>query len=273
MSVDFTIENGVAVITLDDPATRNSLTGSAADDLHRHLRTVEDSADIRALIVRGAGGNFCSGASRELLGQVTDSPGDVTRVEEMERIYDSFAALATVSVPTIAAVSGAAAGAGVNLALAADVRIVGNSTRLISGFLKIGLHPGGGHFLMLDRQAGPQATVALTLLGDVLDGPELYRCGIAWDCVDDDHIDDRALRLASGAGEPALVRVATRTFRAQASSRQMPHAAASRAEQSAQFWSIARKGQVSQPSRGDQVDGDGVQKSVRRDPKSEISHP
>lgn len=230
------------MITLDEPQSRNALTGESAARLVECLHEAEATPDVAAVVIRGEAGYFCSGADRALLERARQAPGEVATIEELEAIYSSFGTLAGLEVPTIAAVRGAAVGAGVNLALAADVRIVSPQTRFISGFLRIGLHPGGGHFLMLDRQAGPQAAVAMTLLGDQLTGDDLVRRGIAWESVPDAEVNARALELAGGAQDPRLVREATRSFRAQAASRQMPLAAASRAEQAAQLWSIARSG-------------------------------
>ena len=240
MTVELKMVGQVAVITLNDPKSRNALTGESAQQLVDYLRQVDSARDAAALVIQGADGNFCSGADRKLLDRVRQSPGTVQNIEELEVIYSSFAALAALSVPTVAAVRGAAVGAGVNLAMAADVRVVSEDARMLSGFLKIGLHPGGGHFLMLDRQAGPQTAVAMALLGEQVSGVDLVRHGLAWEALSDGDVEARALALASGAGEPALVREATRTFRAQATSRQMSHDAASRAEQAAQLWSIAR---------------------------------
>ena len=101
-------------------------------------------------------------------------------------------------LPTIAAVNGAAVGAGMNLALACDVRLAGRSARFDTRFLQLGLHPGGGHTWMLQRIAGPQAAAAVVLFGEVLDGEEAERCGLVWRCVDDDALRDR--RRAGGTG-------------------------------------------------------------------------
>ncbi len=251
MSIRMEHVGTVAVVTLDDPTSRNALTGQSASQLIECLRQAEATSHVCSVLIRGEAGNFCSGADRALLARVRQAPGDVAVIEELEAIYAAFGVLAALDVPTIAAVRGSAVGAGVNLALAADVRVVSTKARFISGFLRIQLHPGGGHFLMLDRLAGPQAAAAMTLLGDQVSGEDLVRRGLAWDAVPDAEVDARALELAGGAQDPELVRVATRSFRAQAASRQMPLAAASRAEQAAQLWSIARSGEGRQPAAGE----------------------
>jgi enoyl-CoA hydratase len=88
------------------------------------------------------------------------------------------------------------------------VRLAGRSARFDSRFLDLALHPGGGHTWMLDRILGPQGAMAITLLGEALDGEAAARHGLAWRCVDDDQLLDEARRLASRvASAPAeLVR-------------------------------------------------------------------
>jgi len=230
----------VAVITIDDPATRNALTGASAQQLLDRLDQVSRDKTIAALVLRGAGGHFCAGADRALLAKARQDPCDADVLAALEVIYESFVRLDSMPVPTVAALRGAAVGAGVNLALAADIRIAAHDARLLSGFLKIGLHPGGGHFTMLERLAGPQTTVAMSVFGEEITGARLRELGLAWEIVDDARVEDRAVELASRLTDAALARDAIATYRAQAQSRQLPIAVAVRAEQSAQFKSFVR---------------------------------
>src|SRR4029077_10230195 len=85
-------------------------------------------------------------------------------------VYDAFLRVLRSSLPTIAAVDGPAVGAGFNLALACDLRVVGPRARFDSRFLRIGLHPGGGHLWMLERAVGPQAAAAIVLFAQAIDG-------------------------------------------------------------------------------------------------------
>ena len=230
----------VAVVTIDEPATRNALNGKSGLELLDRLNQVSDDKSIAALVLRGSEGHFCAGADRALLAEARKRPYDPEISSALETIYESFVRLGSMPVPTIAALRGAAVGAGVNLALAADVRIAGHDARLLSGFLRIGIHPGGGHFAMLDRLAGPQTTVAMTLLGEEIKGTRLVDLGLAWEVLDDALVEDRAIELASRLTDAALTRQTIATFRAQAQSRQLPMAAAVRAEQAAQLLSLAR---------------------------------
>ena len=98
----------------------------------------------------------------------------------MGTIYDSFYRLGQVRVPTVAAVRGSAVGAGMNMLLAADLRIVAQDARLLCGFLKRGMHPGGGHFVILSRLIGREAAAAMALFGEEINGDKAVELGLAW---------------------------------------------------------------------------------------------
>jgi enoyl-CoA hydratase len=241
MSVSLQVDGTVAIITLDDASTRNALTMESAGDFLDAIGTVQNDPAVAALVLRGANGAFCSGAARPLLAAARENPTDPTVMAALNKVYQCFVAAGTVDVPVIAAMRGAAVGAGVNLALAADVRIVSMETKLLSGFLRIGLHPGGGHFMLLDKIAGPQTSVAMTLLGEEVVGQRLVDLGLAWEALPDEQVDERSLELARRCTDPELVRAAMQTFRAQSASRSLPWHSALRAEQAAQMWSMGRK--------------------------------
>jgi len=98
-----------------------------------------------------------------------------------------------------------------NLALACDVRLAGRRARFDSRFLQIGLHPGGGHTWLLRRIAGPQTAAAAVLFGEVLDGAEAERVGLAYRCVDDDELGAAAQSMAArAAGAPRELSLVTK---------------------------------------------------------------
>jgi enoyl-CoA hydratase len=240
MSVRLEVDGSAAIITLDDPSTLNALTGEVAEDFLAALAEVSARRELTAVVLRGAGGAFCSGAARTLLARARANPGDSAVLAELQTVYSCFNSLGTLEVPVIACLRGVAFGGGANLALAADVRIVSPETRFFSGFVQIGLHPGGGHFLMLDRVAGPQTSVALAMLGEEVSGQRMVDLGLAWECLPDDQVDARGLELAHRVTDGELIRATMSTFRNQAASRQLPWPTAQRAEQGAQIWSMAR---------------------------------
>src|SRR5262249_26284141 len=132
-----------------------------------------------ALVVTGAPPAFCAGANLTALGEA--------REEGLRDIYQGFLAVARCALPTIAAVGGAAVGAGLNLALAADVRLGGPKARFDARFLQLGLHPGGGMTWMLQRIVGPQVATAMTVFGQVLDAGAAVERRLALHLVDGDH--------------------------------------------------------------------------------------
>lgn len=183
--------DGVATITLDDPARRNAITLPMCDELDALLDEIEADPSIGAIVVTGAAPAFCAGADLSHLGGSEE--------EGLLAIYEGFLRVGRSPLPTIAAVNGAAVGAGMNLALICDLRLAGRSARFDDRFLQLGIHPGGGHTWMFQNIAGPQATAAAVLFGEVLDGPEAERIGLVWRCVEDDQLLPTAQELAARA--------------------------------------------------------------------------
>lgn len=200
---------GVAVLTLNDPDRRNALTLPMSARLAELVGECEADPGVSAIVVTGAPPAFCAGADLSVLGE--------SREEGLRGIYAGFLAVARCSLPTIAAVGGAAVGAGLNLALAADVRLAGPRARFDARFLQLGIHPGGGMTWMLQRVVGPQAATAMTLFKQVPDAAEAERIGLALRAVEGDHdaVVDAAVALAepAAAGPRDLVRSIKRTLR------------------------------------------------------------
>ena len=189
--VDVDPETRVAVVTIDEPERRNTLTLPLVDSIVAAFDGLEQRDDVGAVVVTGAPPAFCAGADLGDLGHAAE--------RDLRRIYEGFLRVARSSLPTVAAVNGAAVGAGVNLALGCDVRLVARSARIDARFLRLGLHPGGGHTWMLQRAVGPQTAAAMVLFGEVLDGEAAAACGFARRCTPDDELLDAACALAAGA--------------------------------------------------------------------------
>ncbi|HYQ69981.1 enoyl-CoA hydratase [Actinophytocola sp.] len=177
MSVLLERRDGVGVITINLPERRNSLTLDSSARLVEHVAACEDDDGVSAIVVTGAPPAFCAGADLTALGEA--------REDGLRSIYAGFLAVARSSLPTIAAVNGAAVGAGLNLALACDVRLVGPKARFDARFLQLGLHPGGGMTWMTQRLVGPQTAAAMTLFGQVLDADAAIATGLAYARADD----------------------------------------------------------------------------------------
>jgi enoyl-CoA hydratase len=185
------VADGVATLTLNNPAERNTLTAPMVEEIVAAMDRIEADESVGAVVVTGAPPAFCAGAN---LGNLAEAEGSGLR-----QIYEGFLRVARSPLPTLAAVNGAAVGAGMNMALGCDVRIAGASARFDTRFLQLGIHPGGGHTWMLRRIAGPQAAAALVLFGDVVDGTEAARIGLVHRCVADDELQDAAHALAARA--------------------------------------------------------------------------
>ncbi|HTO00701.1 MAG TPA: enoyl-CoA hydratase [Microthrixaceae bacterium] len=181
----------VAVLTLNDPSHRNALNLDLNEELIAAVDQLETDDSVGAIVVTGAAPAFCAGADLSQLGE--------SKRDGLTNIYRGFLRVADSTLPTIAAVNGAAVGAGMNLALACDLRIAGRSARFDTRFLDLGIHPGGGHTWMMQRVAGKQTAMATVLFGEVLDGEGAERAGIAWRCVPDEELLPTAIEIASKA--------------------------------------------------------------------------
>ena len=195
------VEDRVATLTVNDPERRNAVTAEISAALRAAVDAAEADPGVHALIVTGAGKAFCAGADLSALGEATE--------DGLIAIYDGFLAVANCALPTIAAVNGAAVGAGLNLALAADVRIAGPAALFDPRFQKLGIHPGGGATWMLHRAVGPQVARASLLFGMRFDAEAAVRHGLALEMADDPLAAAREL-AAGPAGAPREVVLATK---------------------------------------------------------------
>jgi len=220
----------VAVVTLDTPERRNSLTLPMVEEIVAAFDELDADDGVGAVVVTGAPPAFCAGADLSHLGG--------SQQAGLRSIYEGFLRVGRSALPTIAAVNGAAVGAGMNLALCCDVRIAGRSARFDTRFLQLGLHPGGGHTWMLRRAVGDAAAAAMVLFGEVVDGEASARVGLSWACVDDDALLDAAIAMAdTAAAAPRALAI-----RAKQTMATMPgvatHDGAVDVELDAQVWSL-----------------------------------
>ncbi len=186
---------GVATVTLSDPERRNALTLPMVTEIVDLFDDLEADPSIGAVVVTGEPPAFCAGADLSHL----SSSADRSPETGLRSIYEGFLRIGRSPLPTIAAVNGAAVGAGMNLALVCDVRLAATRARFDTRFLQLGLHPGGGHTWMFRRIAGPQAVAATVLFGEILDGEQAERAGLVWRCVGDDELLPAAHEMAARA--------------------------------------------------------------------------
>ena len=204
--VAHTVVAGVGRVHLNDPRHRNALSKQLSDQLAAAVTDVLDDG-AAAILLTAEPPVFCAGGSLE---------GLLRRDVPLSASYAGYRALIQSPVPTIAAVAGAAVGAGVNLPLACDVVIAAESARFDPRFLDVGIHPGGAHLWRLVQRVGVQGAAALALCGDVLTGQEARTHGLAWRCVADADLEPTALALAERVTRRSapLVRRAKQTLQA-----------------------------------------------------------
>jgi enoyl-CoA hydratase len=226
---------GTAVLMLNAPRRRNVLSAELVAAVGRAIDGIEADPDARCLVVTGAGPAFCAGAELSTLEAAAD--GDFDRVRA---VYDGFLHVLHCPLVTIAAVNGPAVGAGLNLALACDVRLAGESAVFDSRFAKLRIHPGGGNLWMLSRAVGTQRATLATVFGERWDAHAALAAGLVAAVHPDGKLVESAIALGLRLDEqePAYIRRLIQTTRE--SSSLADHAEALAAETRAQEWSTTR---------------------------------
>ena len=183
-TIELTNRGPVRHIQLNAPERLNALDRDMLDELAAAISTVAADREASALVVSGAGRAFCAGADvGSLFGDTTRPPAEIR--DELKTVYASFLGIHDLKIPTIAAVQGAAVGAGVNIALACDVVVAGPRARFVVSFADIGLHPGGGCSWFLTRRMGADRAMATILGAKTIGADEAYREGLATELADD----------------------------------------------------------------------------------------
>lgn len=201
----------VRTLTLNRPASLNSFTSAMHAELLAALDDAAGDAEVRCVVLTGAGRAFCAGQDlADPMVAPDPAPKDLGRVIEL--LYKPLVQrLRAMPVPVIAAVNGVAAGAGANLALHCDLVLAARSASFLQAFGKIGLVPDTGGTWLLPRLVGRSRALGLALLGDKLSAADAERIGLVWKCVDDAALQDEAASFAQRlAAMPVRALVATR---------------------------------------------------------------
>ena len=207
------IADGTARITLDGPATRNALDAAAAGELIAACDRVDADDSVGVVVLTGAHGAFCSGADTTVLNRLR-SVAPHEAYDGLNDLYAAFRRVGALAVPSVAVVDGPAVGAGVNLALAADLRIVTHEAIFVSGFARIGLHPGGGHLHLLARAAGVRSATAAGVFAQTITAQQAVATGLAADLVTPADISQTVAHATEHlAADPALARALVETLR------------------------------------------------------------
>ena len=211
--LEYSVDDGVGTIRLNRPERKNAFTMGMIEEWGDIVRDVRHDPDVRVLVVTGSGDAFCSGVDLDTFG---DPGADATPLERRqmltERIHRVALGLEDLDKPVIASVNGPAVGAGMDMALMADIRIAARSARFAESYIRVGLVPGDGGCYFLPRLVGLAKAIELLLTGDFVDAEEAERIGIVNRVVDDEELgaatDAFARKLAQSP--PVAVRMIKR---------------------------------------------------------------
>lgn len=222
----YNVGDGIATLTLNRPQRLNALGESLREDLYDAIQTAGGDEAVRVIVITGAGRGFCSGgdvkAMNERNAKSASSGGASDAARAASAMEDRIAplrdrvvlALRDVPKPVIAAVNGPAAGAGMNLALACDIRIAARSAVFGETFAKRGLHVDWGGTYFLPRMIGMQRACEMIFTGETIDAPTAKEYGIVSSVVEDGELMNTVYELAAkiAAGPPIAIRLAKRAM-------------------------------------------------------------
>ncbi|MDO8294899.1 MAG: enoyl-CoA hydratase/isomerase [Caulobacter sp.] len=193
--------DGVAVITLSDPATMNAAGLDLAEELSHAFRSLAaGKIEARAIVLTGEGRGFCSGANLSgggAAGRELDVDGKPDAGRALETVYNPLVSLMRdTPLPFVTAVNGAAAGIGCSLGLLGDIIVAGESAYFLQAFRRIGLVPDGGSTYLLPRLIGKARAMEMALLGERLPAKTALDWGLINRCVPDDQLMATTMELA-----------------------------------------------------------------------------
>lgn len=194
--LEYTRSEGIGTILLNRPHRKNAFTMDMIDEWSAILREARTDPDVRVIVLTGAGDAFCSGVD---LGKYREGeqPTPLQRKEGLtEQIHRIPLALEDLDKPVIAAINGVAVGAGMDMALMCDMRVMARSARLSEGYIRVGLVPGDGGCYYLPRLVGTAKALELLLTGDFVDAAEAGRLGIVNHVVEDEELPEFTTTLA-----------------------------------------------------------------------------
>ncbi len=190
------ITEGIGTVTLNRPDKLNAFAGRMRQELAEAVFQVAESADVRVLVVTGAGRAFCAGADVGYMQQVLEREDWEAAKGLVEAGRTVVSTIRSVAKPVVASVNGAAAGAGANLALACDVRIASDRASIGQTFNRIGVHPDWGGTYFLPRLVGPAKALELIYSGEMIDADEAQRLGLFNRVVPHDRLEEETLVFA-----------------------------------------------------------------------------
>jgi enoyl-CoA hydratase/carnithine racemase len=192
--VEASKQDGVSVITLNDPQQRNALSLEMRQELYVRLREAASDDGCRAIVLTGAGGHFCAGSNVKQMNVTSISAGR-TRLQFMHQIMGY---IFSGPKPVITAIEGAAAGAGMSIAAASDYAVAATNAKFAASFLRVGLVPDMGALWTVPRRIGLSRAKRFFAMGEVLSGEEAARMGLVDEAVAPGTALEAALKIADG---------------------------------------------------------------------------
>lgn len=234
-------DDAIVTLTMNEPQTRNALTGNnAADEFEEACHEISKDQLVKAVIITGSGPVFSAGGNLKNMKEMLDADlsSDAIRESYRNGIQRIPLALYNLEVPTIAAVNGAAIGAGCDLACMCDIRIASVNAQFAESFVKVGIIPGDGGAWFLPRTVGMSKAAEMSFTGDTIDAEEALRIGLVSKVVDPENLMREAIELASRiASNPGMVLRMTKRLLREGQRQDLP----SLLELSANLQSIAHK--------------------------------
>ncbi|MDI9953272.1 enoyl-CoA hydratase-related protein [Rhodococcus sp. IEGM 1305] len=211
--LEYTVENGIGTILLNRPQRKNAFTLDMLDQWAEALRSARIDPGVRVVRVTGTGGAFCAGVDLDDFAEITSTLG---RQEVLHnRVHRVAAAAMELDKPLIAAVDGVAVGAGMDMALACDIRLASTRARFSEAYVRVGLIPGDGGAHLLPRIVGQARALELLWTGRFVEAEEALDLGIVLSLHSPDDlsaaVDDLCRRLADGP--PVAIRAIKRLVR------------------------------------------------------------
>ncbi|MFN4896962.1 MAG: enoyl-CoA hydratase/isomerase family protein [Pseudomonadota bacterium] len=187
---------GIATVTLNDAANLNAMSEEMAREFSAAVSQLKASATAKLVLLTGAGRSFSAGGHLEMLEAKRSKSREENRAGMMS-FYNSFLSILSLEVPVIAVLHGAAVGAGLCLACAADIRIAATTTKLGFTFLKLGLHPGMGGTFFVPRIVGRSVATELLITGRIISAEDGFRLGLVSKLSAPDDLMSDALSIAN----------------------------------------------------------------------------
>ncbi|WP_059020227.1 enoyl-CoA hydratase-related protein [Mycobacterium sp. M26] len=205
----WSVQDGVATIRLNRPQARNAFTFPMIHRWAQLIRDAKNDDSVRVVVLTGTGDKaFCSGVD---LSSISNANPDLTPLQRKSQLHDEIhqvaLALADLDKPVIASINGVAVGAGLDMALMCDLRIMSTSARVSEGYVKVGLTPGDGGAYYLPRIVGTSKALELLLTGDFIDAHEALRIGLVNRLAEPEQLEAETMRFARSIADQAPVTV------------------------------------------------------------------